>query len=577
MTPELERLVRDAAEFTAEAPPSLLDAAAPVLTDAALAAGGFYLVGLIGGKDVGKSALVNALVGQSITTSTAFGPGTETVIAYTHQKQAGAVRQLLEKQAPGQFRIVTHDVAGLSRQVLLDLPDIDSHWRSHVELTRRMLRHMLFPVWVQSVEKYADRQPQDLLGQVAVGNSAANFVFVLNKVDQLATMSGNDPDAIEELRADFAARVGRTLSTPPPRVWMVAATKPGEFDLPELRRVLSNQKSGEIVQQSQEMARKQQDRSVVMWLGTLDLPGRASRLRRLEQEATELLADRVATPLIEQSLPALTDDPSTKLALTDEVLAARVARWPIVSLVHTVLTPVMAVVRRNVGVTRSASLPDAEALVEAHLRPGGTPLATLVRSAFATLQQSNPAVSDLYRGRRLWEDMPADTAAASLRSTLTETVARHRAAVREQLTGHRSPVFAPLRWLLTIGAVVWFPFLQPIAEAVVVDQKFDWSVIHSSHELAVLVVKIFSVNALLQSLTFLGLYFFSIWVVLRWNTQKKINRLVGRWKSDTSDQSLTVQTMRWVDGLTGAIQEAREAADEIAARAAAVTDVKSAA
>jgi hypothetical protein len=577
MTPELERLVRDAAEFTDEAPPSLLDAAAPVLTDDALAAGGFYLVGLIGGKDVGKSALVNALVGQSITTSTAFGPGTETVIAYTHESQANAVRALLEKQAPGQFRIVTHDVGGLSRQVLLDLPDIDSHWRSHVELTRRMLRHMLFPVWVQSVEKYADRQPQDLLGQVAVGNSSDNFVFVLNKVDQLATMAGNDPDAIDELRADFANRVGRTLSTPPPRVWMVAATKPVDFDLPELKRVLSNQKSGEIVQQSQEMARKQQDRSVVLWLGTLDLPGRASRLQRLEREAIELLAERVATPLIEQSLPALTDDPSTKLALTDEVLAARVARWPIVSLVHTVLTPVMAVVRRNVGVTRSAGLPDAEALVEAHLRPGGTPLATLVRSAFATLQQSNPAVSDLYRGRRLWEDMPADTAAASLRSTLTETVAQHRAAVREQLTGHRSPVFAPLRWLLTIGAVVWFPFLQPIAEAVVVDRKFNWSVIQSSHELAVLVVKIFSVNALLQSLTFLGLYFFSIWVVLRWSTQQKINRLVGRWKSDTSDQSLTVQTMRWVDGLTGPIHEAREAADEIASRAAAVTDAKAAA
>jgi hypothetical protein len=570
MTPELENLIRDAADFTGEAAPSLLDAAAPVLADGALAPGDFYFVGLIGGKEVGKSALVNALVGQPITKSTSFGPGTDTVIAYVHESQTDAVRALLTREAVGQFRIVPHQMPGLARQVLLDLPDIDSHWKAHAELTRRMLRQMLFPVWVQSVEKYADRKPQDLLAQVAVGNAADNFVFCLNKVDQLSTMSGNDPAALDELRTDFAARIGRTLSTPPPRVWMISAARPAEFDFPELRAVLSNQKSGEIVKQSQDLARRQQERSIVAWLKTLDLPGRAERLVRLEREATELLGARVATPLIEQSLPALTDDPSTRLALTDEVLSARIRRWPVVSLVHTVLTPVLAVIRRNVGVSRTSSLPDAEALVDAHLRPGGTPVAVLVRSSFATLQQSNPAVSDLYRARRLWEDMPADTAAASLRTTLTETVARNRAEVRQKLTGRRSGLFAPVRLLLTLGALVWFPLLQPIAEAVVVDKRFNWSVIDSTHELAVLLIRIFSVAAVLQNLTFLGLYFFAIWVVLRWDTQQRITRMIAKWKSDTGDQSLTVQTMRWADGLTAPIREAREAAEAIAARAAAV-------
>jgi len=47
-----------------------------------------------------------------------------------------------------------------------------------------MLRHMLFPIWMQSVEKYADRSPE-LLMKVAAGNAPANFVFCLNKVDQL--------------------------------------------------------------------------------------------------------------------------------------------------------------------------------------------------------------------------------------------------------------------------------------------------------------------------------------------------------------------------------------------------------
>jgi hypothetical protein len=67
-----------------------------------------------------------------------------------------------------------------------------------------MLRHMLFPVWVQSVEKYADLQPQKLLAAVTAGNDPANFLFALNKADQLASA-----DAVEELRDDFAARIAR--------------------------------------------------------------------------------------------------------------------------------------------------------------------------------------------------------------------------------------------------------------------------------------------------------------------------------------------------------------------------------
>ena len=48
-----------------------------------------------------------------------------------------------------------------------------------------MLRHMLFPVWMVSIEKYADRQPQEMLRKVAAGNAPENFVFCLNKVDQV--------------------------------------------------------------------------------------------------------------------------------------------------------------------------------------------------------------------------------------------------------------------------------------------------------------------------------------------------------------------------------------------------------
>src|SRR5215212_3412119 len=102
MTPAVERLVRETMELTGADTPTLLEDGAPVLSDEALELaagdgdgshaggaddGGFYLVGIIGGKDVGKSALVNALVGRNITAITSHGPGTEIAIAYCHVSQ----------------------------------------------------------------------------------------------------------------------------------------------------------------------------------------------------------------------------------------------------------------------------------------------------------------------------------------------------------------------------------------------------------------------------------------------------------------------------------------------------------
>jgi hypothetical protein len=210
MTTDVQQLVADAIDLTGALPPELLDADAPVYSADDDATESIYLVGLIGGKDVGKSSLVNALVGQPISQQTSYGEGTHSVIAYAHASAVDELRLLLEREVPNRYRIVTHDVAALRRQVLLDLPDIDSHWTEHVQITRRMLRHMLYPIWIQSIEKYADQQPQRLLQQVAEGNDPSNFLFCLNKADQLIAREG--AGAGQTLRDDYASRLARALN-----------------------------------------------------------------------------------------------------------------------------------------------------------------------------------------------------------------------------------------------------------------------------------------------------------------------------------------------------------------------------
>src|SRR5262245_60569694 len=137
MTTEVKQLVAEAIDLTGADPPSMLDVDAPVLDPSDQ--GEIYIVGLVGGKDVGKSSLVHALVGQNITQATGFGPATQQVIAYAHESSAQELRELLEREVPGRFTIVGHRIDHLKRQVLLDLPDIDSKYGEHVQITRRML------------------------------------------------------------------------------------------------------------------------------------------------------------------------------------------------------------------------------------------------------------------------------------------------------------------------------------------------------------------------------------------------------------------------------------------------------
>ncbi len=571
MTPAVEQLVRETVELTGAEVPEILDDGAPVLTDDALSPakdeGGFYLVGLIGGKEVGKSALVNALAGRPITAITSHGPGTEIAVAYAHVSQEPALRALLEREVPGRHRIITHEIPTLTRQVLLDLPDIDSHWQSHPLVTRAMLRHMLYPVWIVSIEKYADRQPQEMLRKVAEGNAPENFVFCLNKVDQVEAgprAEGRGPS--EEIRDDYAQRLMKTLGLPAvPEVFLISAIHPSRYEFPRLKEMLSRQKADASVRQSKELAVRRQDRTLMAWIDGQALPERATRLARLQHDAEELIAERLGIPLLEGVVPRLLDDTGSKLAMTDEILRDRVARWPLVNLVHTLFTPLMSVWRANVSPTGSLRLQGADALVETYLQQDGRPVSALVQSAFAQIRQSQPAVAALYRTNHLWEDMPADQAAADLRRRLAATVERQRETARQKLAGSGGVPGAPIRWLLTIGALLWFPIVQPILEAFLTT-----GIENSPRKLAGLIVGILSGSALLKNVSFLAMWFLVIWLALRWNTQRRVNRLLDKWKAaNYPDRSLnlTAETLEWMAGLVEPIRRNRERVESVVLRA----------
>jgi hypothetical protein len=568
MSTAVEQLVRETSELTGSPLPGLLSGDAPSLgADALSPDSGFYLVGLIGGKEVGKSALVNALLGQTITDVTSHGPGTERAICYVYHSQAEALGELLEKHIPGQYTIIPHNKAAVSTQVLIDLPDIDSRFASHLELTRRMLRHMLYPVWVGSVEKYADRQPQQMLAQVAGGNSADNFIFCLNKLDQLDKRESAD-QALVELRDDYAGRVGRTLKlASPPPVFLVSALQPQRFDLPALREQLGRSKTTQTVRISQTQAIKQQEQTLGKWLAGQDLAGRSDRLTRLAELAQESLAQRVGVPLLEEIVPALQDDPAHRAALADEAMNERVARWPLVNLVHTLLAPLLMLGRGLAGAGGSAGpMPTPRGVVELAIRRATPPLSREVQAVFAMLRQTSPAIAELYAASKPWEDLGAAQAIAQLQEELSAALDRQRQRARGLHRGAAAGLAAPFRWLLTIGALLWFPFVQPILHAILaIGYPPSWPWIGAQ------IVDVLGVDYLLRSTVFLLIYYTVLWLALRWNTQRQVarllNRMARRGKKD-EEIDLSAAATRWMQNLLDPLLTAQDRAKALADRAA---------
>jgi hypothetical protein len=207
----------------------------------------------------------------------------------------------------------------------------------------------------------------------------------------------------------------------------------------------------------------------------------------------------------------------------------------------------MALVQKNL----SAS-PTSSADPNSYLGAGS--VAASVQAAFAQLHQLHPSLGEIYRDRRPWEAMHADLASAELSRLYDAVVQRQRQSVMERVGGG-SVILAPFRWLLTIGAILWFPIVQPILAVML--QESTW---RFTRRMALVVVEALSVAHLLQCTTFLLLWFGVLWMLLRFGTQRRVARIIAQWKTLNGDEglSLAAQTLRWIDELLDPIRRRRE-------------------
>ena len=141
-----------------------------------------YVLAFVGGTGVGKSSLLNALAGTSVSRASARRPTTNQPIAWVPADDLDALAPLLDWIGVTDVR--EHEGRALGPVAILDLPDMDSLATDHRERVEAVLPRVDAVAWITDPEKYHDAVlADDFLGTWLP--RLARQVVVLNKADRV--------------------------------------------------------------------------------------------------------------------------------------------------------------------------------------------------------------------------------------------------------------------------------------------------------------------------------------------------------------------------------------------------------
>lgn len=471
------------------------------------------ICGLLGGKEVGKSTLVDALAGTTIAPQRKpVGEGTSRPLAYVHEDARAAVtRRLRDIDRLMPLDIHTHRAEPLRHAVLVDLPDFDSEFAAHLHVVRNVAPLLDRVLWILTPRKIGDRAWVRMFHDVI--KDSRNVHCVLNKVDELLAdaepLSGGNgrrgPQAFLDRQRGWleaSLRAAGCDKAAPDRFLVSAAFPSAErfirrighlWDDPTWERYRLDRADvagiAELVAGDLERLR-----TLVLSPVTAETAVAMKAANRRHERATAVSRmrahfdlERVGGDLAEAARPeyhreaairALGDDCLAAFAaaaqrrvrsdaeLADEILDSRVREWPLLRLVYFPLGWLSRSLGRRVGPRPAAP---AETTITGEVQSiEQTANQPAIRQRLAQLRSRVLADHVLTVQRlRLEDDLPVvDELAARVSSRLhglaEDCEAQLAAGVRRR---YRRPSL-PARGMLWLIAL-WFPLLQPVSEGAV--------------------------------------------------------------------------------------------------------------
>ncbi len=482
----LQAVNRRLAELLRADPVDLETGGARTLDDA------LWVWGIVGGKDVGKSTLINALAGADVVDrGEDVGEGTFTPSAYLTARDLDAARARFAGLDGVTVRF--HDAAPESMRglVLVDLPDFDSLFTTHVETVRRIAGVLDGIIWVTTPKKVGDLRAIEEIRRVL--KARINFCYVVNKMDWLIAQSGLLP--AEELRrasdalarqvsecdsadganrsflvaaryADSAAMLdaiaaSRNIDRSAANGALSAAADALVENFSNLRRRLTtaptadaavaNKQANLAFQLHTQAAQIREHYQPQRVLARLE---RASEAETVEELTSRYFSDGYCQGVLRQ----LNDERRLLMEWTSALFRRRIANWPLLGMVAWPLMTLGAVL----GGLR-ASLPRlTPEMIDDPFRLDGVDLQERARGAVDGVRARLGGLCD-----RLDIELPApDLLARQWRSDVSMLADQQHSAVIERYQHRRATwIGRCFRGLLPLAILLWFPIVQPVAEA----------------------------------------------------------------------------------------------------------------
>lgn len=164
-----------------------------------------YVLALVGGTGVGKSSLLNALAGETVSPAGVLRPTTGQPVVWVADGATAELGDLFVHLGVEPPKVPTRGKSAGSAGsgvVVLDLPDVDSLDASHRSAVEAVLPKVDVVAWVTDPEKYADAVLHDDFLRTWMPRLDRQVV-ILNKADRL------DGTAVATVSEDLARVLGR--------------------------------------------------------------------------------------------------------------------------------------------------------------------------------------------------------------------------------------------------------------------------------------------------------------------------------------------------------------------------------
>ncbi|MHC4090767.1 MAG: P-loop NTPase family protein, partial [Planctomycetota bacterium] len=452
-----------------------------------------WVWGIVGGKDVGKTTLINALAGAEVVSpGCEVGEGTVGPAAYLTSGDVAAVEMRLAGLGTTDTALHAGAPEPMRGLVLVDLPDFDSLYEHHIDQVRRIATVLDGIIWVTTPKKIGDLRGLKEIQRVLKARS--NFVYVVNKIDWLLAQADGPPqDELDRI----SAALGRQIAECDPggghdRAFLVSAKY---RDADGMLEAIARQRSvpeAQVRPDSDGMLAAAAERvlgdfgALKKSLTTAPTAGAAAANKRanlayqVRRQAEQLMKyyqpgpiltrlERAADPQAMEEIVGRSVHPAycgqvfqrlnTGRVLFGEwstvLFKARIAHWPVLGIVAWPL----ALVGLVLGGLR-ALLPD----------PSGGASGDPFRCEGLSLEDRVDAILARLRAELAWVpqrvgiELPAEEGLVQqFRGEATALATEHRAAVIDPLLQKRPTLPGRvLRWVIPLAVLLWFPLVQPV-------------------------------------------------------------------------------------------------------------------